>query len=329
LEQIRSYGGYGGGRTRSNQNGDRETKLFLVDENTIDGTSVSPTWSSATSYVFFDNNTAVVSAINTMVERRQIVTTATGKMTRVTEQEYIDGLAASYDEFNVPQVDRAVVPLANNEAVPGTYPNETEWCGGLINDTSCTESPYVEPDPQFTEGAIAIFVIIAALVFGIIAYSIHWYFWEKQKKRIQFRMVRGIAQNVTIAESAGQMDGDMLLKEFNHIANDKGGTIRKEEMKQWMADGKLGTISDKDFNAMWTAMDIDQCGEVDFIELATYLSGCGEAFDEVFKERQNMSKADRLKRLSQRLSVKVQQLSKDDIEALRKLKFDEDASVPF
>ena len=295
--------------------------MFLVDDNTIDGTSVSATWSGATSYVFFDNDTAVVSAINTMVARRQIVTTATGKMTRVTEQEYIDGLAASYDEFNVPQVNRAVVPLTNNEAVPGTYPNETEWCGGLINDASCTESPYVEPDPQFTEGAIAMFVIIAAIGFSLIAYVIQRYFWEKQKKRIQLRMVRGIAQNVTIGDSAGQMDGDTLLKEFTHIGKDKGGTISKEEMKKWLADGKLGTISDKDFHAMWVAMDIDQSGEVDFIEFASYLSGCGDAFEEVFKERQNMSKEEMLKRLSQRLSVK--HLSKEDIEALKNLKMND------
>lgn len=314
LEVLSSYGGYGGSF------GARPiTKMFVTDENTFDGTSQIPNiWSSTTSFVFYDNNSASLSAIHTMIMMREVASTAVGKLARVTEEEYINGLNEDYDNFNVPAMNRAVVPLESNEAMPGTYPNETEWCGGIIDDAGCTVSPYVEPDPQFTGGAIAMFVVIGVLGFSIIAYSIHKYILGKQKKRIQLHMVRGIAQNITIASSAGQMDGEALLKEFEHMDKDKGGTISKEEMKDWMADGKLGEISDKDFDALWVAMDTDSSGEVDFVEFASYLSGCGEAFDEVFQERKNMTREELVKRMSQRLSMK--HVTKKDLESLKELR---------
>ena len=99
------------------------------------------------------------------------------------------------------------------------------------------------------------------------------------------------------------MDADVLLKEFHHLDSNKGGTISKDEMTEWLKDGKLGEVSKSDFNAMWSAMDMDGNGEVDFIEFSTFLSGCGEAFNEVFEERKKMSKDEKMLKASQRLSV--------------------------
>lgn len=53
--------------------------------------------------------------------------------------------------------------------------------------------------------------------------------------------------------------------EFDHIDKDKGGTISKDELKTFLKSGKIGDISDKDVDAMWAAIDIDNSGEVDFV----------------------------------------------------------------
>jgi hypothetical protein len=73
------------------------------------------------------------------------------------------------------------------------------------------------------------------------------------------------------------------------------------ELKAWIDEGKLGNISDKDFNALWSALDIDGSGTVDFVEFCTFLSGCGEAFDEVYDQQEKMSKQEKMKYASSRL----------------------------
>jgi hypothetical protein len=92
------------------------------------------------------------------------------------------------------------------------------------------------------------------------------------------------------------------LEEFQHIDRDKGGTISKAELGAWLKDGKLGEVKDQDFNAMWVALDVDGNGEVDFVEFCTFLSGCGGAFDEVYKEQESLTKEEKLRRAARRLS---------------------------
>ena len=56
-----------------------------------------------------------------------------------------------------------------------------------------------------------------------------------------------------------------LKKEFDHIDKDGGGTISKDELKKFLANGKVGEISAKDMESMWSVIDIDDSGEVDFV----------------------------------------------------------------
>jgi len=147
-------------------------------------------------------------------------------------------------------------------------------------------------------------VVLSVSVIGIAAYALHWYFLRKQKRLIQLRMICGIAQNITISSAPGQLNAEILQKEFELIDRDKGGTITKDDMKQWLEDGKLGEISDKDFNSMWVAMDINGDGAIDFVEFASFLSSCGEAFHEVFKEQECMTKAEKIRFASRRLSTR-------------------------
>eukprot|EP00957_Ditylum_brightwellii_P156996 11948271-Ditylum_brightwellii.AAC.1 len=58
---------------------------------------------------------------------------------------------------------------------------------------------------------------------------------------------------------------DMLKAEFDHVDKDKGSTITKDELTEFVYTGKFGAISDKDFDTMWTDMDVDGSREVDFV----------------------------------------------------------------
>ena len=45
---------------------------------------------------------------------------------------------------------------------------------------------------------------------------------------------------------------------------------------EFMSSGKAGAMDEKDFNALFAALDTDGNGEVDFLEFCTYLSVCGQ-----------------------------------------------------
>merc|ERR1712037_399470 len=95
-----------------------------------------------------------------------------------------------------------------------------------------------------------------------------------------------------------------LKKEFDRVDTDGGGTISKEELKAFVQTGKVGLISNKDFEALWCAIDLDNSGEVDFVEFLAFLGSCGTEFESVNKEQQRMTHEEKLKFASKRLSAR-------------------------
>jgi len=291
------------------------SSIKLADGNTFEFTfNVKDSFSSVSSFVFFDDQDATLSAVHTNTALKKIASANTASMVRLTEEEFLSGIEEYNSKFNIPENMRVQVPMTSDEvpSLAGTFPSEDEWCGGLINDVSCTASPYEEPAAQMKGGFIALFVVLGALVFGVAAYLLHRKVAEDQKRRYKEHFVRGIARNITIADSAGKVSPEELKKEFDHIDSDGGGTISKDELKTFVDSGKVGTISDKDFEALWHAIDIDNSGEVDFVEFLSFLGGCGTEFDSVNQEQKTMTKEQRMKYASQRLSTRALQIPKDD-----------------
>ena len=65
---------------------------------------------------------------------------------------------------------------------------------------------------------------------------------------------------------------------------------------------------------MWAVIDIDNSGEVDFVEFISFLGSCGTEFETANKEQKAMTKDEKLKYASQRLSMRVLSVPKDDEE---------------
>mmetsp|Transcript_7355 Transcript_7355/g.10908 ORF Transcript_7355/g.10908 Transcript_7355/m.10908 type:complete len:476 (-) Transcript_7355:613-2040(-) len=297
---------------------DEESLIIITDDNSFEihvhkkGSFGS--FSSVQEIVFFGDDSA--SAVHTSINGEKISSVEVVTLTRITEDEFLKGIEETNDDFNVPEVLRVESPMTSD--VPTGYedifPTEADWCGGLISDVACTESPYQEPNPKMKDGFVALFVIIGLAVFGSVAYLLHRNAVKKQQKRYKEQFVRGIARNITIAPSAGMIPADKLKAEFDHIDKNKGGTITKDELKEFMDTGKFGTISEKDFEAMWSAMDVDGSGEVDFVEFTTFLGSCGTEFETVSKEHAYMTNEEKKTWASQRLSVMY--TNTKDLEAL-------------
>lgn len=172
---------------------------------------------------------------------------------------------------------------------------------------------YAAPN-GLSSGAIA-GIVIGCVVTACLAMSL--YYLRRlniQRKRYKKRLVQNVARNVSIAPSAGGISADKLAAEFAHIDQNGDGSISKSEMRAWLADGKLGEISDRDFDAMWDAMS-GKDGKVSAIDFFVFLSGCGDAFDEVYNEQMGMTKNQKIALASRRLSVIAARDIKEKVEA--------------
>jgi hypothetical protein len=189
--------------------------------------TVENVFSQNNAFIFIDNGEQVfvnTNGINLITKTRQ--TSGVGQMERMSKSEWEDALNKAYEDYKVPEAIQILPPHEVDEA---SYPTEEEWCGGLAEDPSCTDSPYKEPDAKVNAGAIAGFCILGVATLIAAMYSWYRYRLAKQKRRMQKRFIAGIAQNITIGASAGALSQEALIKEFEHIDKDKGGSISKDE----------------------------------------------------------------------------------------------------
>ena len=172
---------------------------------------------------------------------------------------------------------------------------------------------YAAPNGGLSPGAI-VGIVVGCVATACLAMSLYYLRrLNNQRKRYKKRLVQNVARNVSIAPSAGGISADKLAAEFAHIDENGDGSISKSEMRTWLEDGKLGEISDKDFDAMWDAMS-GKDDRLNAIEFFVFLSGCGDAFDEVYNEQSKMSKNQKIALASRRLSVIAARDIKEKVE---------------
>lgn len=134
-----------------------------------------------------------------------------------------------------------------------------------------------------------------------------------------------VAQHVDLRGSVSQLPPDKLAQEFRRIdrglrestAGTADGYITREEPWEFLSTGKAGELSEKDFNALFDAMDVQKRGKVNFVEFCSYLSDCSKEIKEVQKSQEGMgTRHDRRGSADDRLmaaSVKISALKASEL----------------
>jgi len=249
---------------------------------------------------------ATSTTYNMITEKRG--DTALISAVKITEAEFVEQLEEAYEEYGILDSDRYAIPF--NDPF---YPTENEWCGEVGKDPSCTMTPYQEPVASLKPGAIAGITVFIVFIVAASSFFFYRHKLDQQKTRIRAQFVRTVAENITIGPSAAAISPEMLLKEFEAIdSGNHDGYIQKEELRVFVKSGKMGSISDSDFAPLWSAMDIDNDGKIDFVEFCTFLSSCGKEIEQVHQEHKTMSRADMMKIASRRLSAQQVLLAGND-----------------
>jgi Ca2+-binding EF-hand superfamily protein len=239
-------------------------------------------------------------------------------MTRVDDAaswiQYFEDYTANY---NVTKATKNTVQLpvngqclVNDDGCPTT----TTWCAAGDAHPDCGPTPYNE-DTTVNAGVVAGFVV--AVAFALIVTIVGTFRriqkkkMEEQKKRLRNQFARRIAASVHISNAEEALSMDALMKEFSRIDTDGSGGISREELHNFIMDKKVGSISEADFNALFTVLDIDDSGFVEFIEFCAFLGDCVDELDAAAA----LSKEQKMERVSKAI-IRKSQLGKVDVGGL-------------
>jgi len=139
------------------------------------------------------------------------------------------------------------------------------------NDVNYLESPYVEPDGVLTGAFTAIVVVVAIAIGVLVFYFVNKAMMSKQEKRLKSAFGKAIGQHVKGGIS-NNVTPDELKKTFQKIDVDENGTISKAELKQIMMDSNGADLSDRDFEILYSSIDIDGDGALSFSEYAAFFA---------------------------------------------------------
>lgn len=284
-----------------------DSAIYMVSRDIVSGEGPATTQSSG-DHIAYDGKKKKVSSISVYNfadgSNNPLNIHSISQSEAVNQTDFLWRLSEAYDEYNIPMQERIFFEKESGDCViqGDQCVTEDDFCN-IGKDPNCSTSPYQEPAANLNAGGIALIAVCCAVFVAGIAFLVFRKIAKEQKSRYKIHVIRGIARNITIASSAGMIDAEQLMKEFKFMDKDKGGGISKEELKEFLDSGKVGSISDKDFEALWCAIDLDGSGEVDFVEFITFLDGCGSEFDQVHKETASMTREERLMRSSRRLSA--------------------------
>jgi len=154
-------------------------------------------------------------------------------------------------------------------------PSEEDWrkVDPYYNDT-----PYVEPEGALTGGFIAGITIASIIAASLIFYAINRFLMQKQQQRLKEAFSKAISKHID-----GGLKSDLspneVAKLYHTVDSDGNGTISKEELKQLIDENGLGTLSDKDFDVMFSTIDLDGNNNVSFTEFTAFFASLPQAAD--------------------------------------------------
>lgn len=189
----------------------------------------------------------------------------------------------------------------NTMMVDGDLARFYEVQGGTGRECGYVLFPRSFTEELLSDGEIVAAVLVPLLVFAILLFVWHKITIRKQQSRYKIRFVQQIARNIEIGPSPGSIRPEKLSEEILHIGHGKS-FISKEDLRTWLSDVKMEFLSEKDFDALWNAIDADETGHVDPVEFVVFLSACGPEFSKVYEKQRQLPKRERLKLAARRLS---------------------------
>lgn len=253
-------------------------KMVPVDENTLQGSVDSEVFLVTETFIFTNPERTEASSMQDVYaktgENQSVLVQSTRfKFTKIDEQSFKDGLIADLEANNiVPSLRPDAVPMERTCLNP-QCPSEENFCQ---IDPKCTISKYQEPEATIKAGPIVGIVCAVFAVLLVALYLIHRSAMARQKERLKDVFAKHVVQSLGIGKGASAdfftMEG--LQREFNQIdVGEEGGDgkISKKELHAFMTSGKMGDVSDSDFNTLFGIIDSDGNGEVDFIEFASFM----------------------------------------------------------
>jgi len=194
------------------------------------------------------------------------------------KNKWLQQMDAAIADANVSSEDRPTVSVDMLQCAhinPDACPSEEDW---RKVDPYYNATPYVEPEGALTGGFIAGVTIASIIVASLIFYAINRFLMQKQQQRLKDAFSKAISKHID-GGLKSDLSPDEVAKLYHKVDSDKNGTISKEELKQLIDENGLGTLSDKDFNVMFSTIDLDGNNSVSFTEFIAFFASLPQAAD--------------------------------------------------
>lgn len=262
-----------------------EYKQVPVDENTLFGSAKSDLFLVTETFSFTNKDKTEAGAVQDVYmfdnDRSILVLSIRMSFTRMPDASSFEkAILDKYNEFNVADGNRAALPVKASCSHGTDCPTEEDFCA---IDPRCTESvKYEEPSASVEAGPIVGFVVAAFVVLIGVLYMVHRKMMKDQAERNQAVFARRIAETIKLEGPTRDLTPEALAEEFKKIDNDcVDGTIDKKELWEFINSGKVNKMDEKDFNALFAALDTDGDGTVSFMEFCAYMGKCYDDFDKL------------------------------------------------
>lgn len=203
---------------------------------------------------------------------------------KVDKDTWMEELGKAFTKYNVPPPNNPFTEIpgfdskgftqpfdpATSDSAPECHtldcPTEEDW---KEQDPYLGTSPYIEP---FGDLNIAFVIPVPILIL----YVIYTRFLEHRENRLKDDMLRSIANSMGITKSKELKRKD-LQKMFDMVDDDNNGILEKSEVKSLVDEAGVGHMSEKDFEILFAAIDLDGDGTLDFMEFSAFFQSIAVA----------------------------------------------------